>query len=613
MYTRRALLGSLMMAPAAPFLAAGPVVATDPRNVVNGSLIPRENYSDQPYVVITNDGNWLCVLTTGRGNEGHSGQHAISTISSDQGRTWSTPVDIEPADGPEASWVMPLKVPSGRVYVFYNYNKGNIRSVHSNSATYSKRVDTLGSYVFKFSDDNGRTWSPIRYEIPMRKMRIDRENEHHGEIMFFWGVGKPILTPKYAIFGFAKVGRWGDPGGMVESQGCLLRSDNIITERDPDRIRWTLLPDGDEGLHAPKGAVSDETNLVSLSDGSLYATYRTIDGYPCHAYSRDGGHTWTKPAYMTYSPGGRRVKHPRAANFVKKFSNGKYLYWFHNHGGDAAQVPAWTNFATGYYRNRNPAWVLGGVEKDGYIHWSQPEILLYDVDPAVRMSYPDFVEDKGRFFVTETQKELARVHEIDRGLLEAVWKQQENHSVETRDRAIDLRGDSLRSGATFQMPRLGTLADNHGFAIDFWLKLRELSTGQIILSTIDASGKGMQISISDRFTLKLTMNDGRQEWSWDSDPGTQSGTLRVTDWQHAAVIVDGGPKIVSFVIDGVFNDGGDVRQYGWARFPKDFGDVNGSPRAEVAKGLYGNLGALRVYTRYLRTSEAVGNFRAGRG
>ncbi len=612
MYTRRSLLGSLLIAPAVPLLTKASPVESDPRNVVNGFQIPRENYSDQPYVVITNDGNWLCVLTTGRGTEGKTGQHVISTISSDKGRTWSTPVDIEPADGPEASWVMPLKVPSGRVYVFYNYNKDNIRSVRSNSKTYSRRVDTMGAYVFKFSDDNGRTWSPGRYEIPMRKMRIDRENEHNGEIMFFWGVGKPILTPKYAIFGFAKVGRWGDPGGMVESQGCLLRSDNILTERDPNRIRWILLPDGDEGLRAPKGAVSDETNLVALSDGSLYATYRTIDGYPCHAYSRDGGHTWTKPAYMTYSPGGRRLKHPRAANFVKKFSNGKYLYWFHNHGGDAAQVPAWTNFATGYYRNRNPAWIVGGIEKNGYLYWSQPEILLYDVDPAVRMSYPDFIEDHGRFFVTETQKELARVHEIDKGLLEAVWNQAENRSVATRQRAVDLRGETLKPGATFSMPRLGNLAENEGFSIDFWLKLRELSVGQIILSTLDSSGKGIQISVSDQFTLKLTLNDGRQEWSWGSDPGTQTGTLRVGEWQHAAVIVDGGPKIVSFVIDGVFNDGGDVRQYGWGRFPKDLADVNGSAKAEVAKGLYGRLDALRVYTRYLLTSEAVRNFHARR-
>src|SRR5271156_4676369 len=61
----------------------------DRRNIVNGWQIPRENYSDQPYVVITKDGNWLCVLTTGVGNEGAPQQHIISTISSDKGKTWS--------------------------------------------------------------------------------------------------------------------------------------------------------------------------------------------------------------------------------------------------------------------------------------------------------------------------------------------------------------------------------------------------------------------------------------------------------------------------------------------------------------------------------------------
>ena len=296
---------------------------TDWRNVRNGSVIPDESYSDQPYVVVTNDGKWLCVMTTGKGVEGQQGQHIVSTISADQGRTWSPLVDIEPANGPEASWVMPLKVPSGRVYVFYTYNKANLRQVNSNSATIGRRVDTMGAYMFKYSDDNGLTWSKERFEIPMRKMRIDRENTHQGEVMFFWGVGKPIVTPKYAIFGFAKVGKWGDPGTMVESQGCFLRSENVLTERDASKIRWTLLPDGDEGLRAPKGPVSDEANLVALSDGSLYATYRTIDGYNCQAYSRDNGHTWTPPEYASYSPGGRRIKHPRAANFVRRFSNGQ--------------------------------------------------------------------------------------------------------------------------------------------------------------------------------------------------------------------------------------------------------------------------------------------------
>ena len=127
--TRRDCIASIAgLAPAlfAPLhsTAAGAAM-TDWRNIPNGWPIPRENYSDQPYLVITREGRWLCVLTTGKGVEGQAHQHIVSTISADRGKTWSDLVDIEPATGPEASWVMPLIVPSGRVYVFYTYNADN--------------------------------------------------------------------------------------------------------------------------------------------------------------------------------------------------------------------------------------------------------------------------------------------------------------------------------------------------------------------------------------------------------------------------------------------------------------------------------------------------------
>ncbi len=204
----------------------------DWRDIRNGSEIPRENYSDQPYVVVTKDGTWLCVLTTGVGVEGQGGQHIIATLSKDKGKTWSKPLDIEPANGPEASWVMPLLTPGGRVYVFYTYNADNLRfDTKSNSPNMAKRVDTLGKYAFKYSDDGGLTWSKERYYIPVRLFRIDRENAYEGKIVYFWGVGKPITTRHGAMFGFAKVGKWGDPGGMVTSQGCFMRSDNILLRK----------------------------------------------------------------------------------------------------------------------------------------------------------------------------------------------------------------------------------------------------------------------------------------------------------------------------------------------------------------------------------------------
>ena len=50
-------------------LAAGAGAAPDPRLLANGRIIPSEGYADQPYIVKTDDGAWLCVMTTGKGVE----------------------------------------------------------------------------------------------------------------------------------------------------------------------------------------------------------------------------------------------------------------------------------------------------------------------------------------------------------------------------------------------------------------------------------------------------------------------------------------------------------------------------------------------------------------
>jgi len=215
------------------------------------------------------------------------------------------------------------------------------------------------------------------------------------------------------------------------------------------------------------------------------------------------------------------------------------------------------------------------------MYWSQPEILLYDPDPKARISYPDFVEEKGRYFITETQKTIARVHEIDAGLLEGVWNQFDRKVVARNGLKLEWKGGT----PTVTMPRLPDLREGGGFSIDMWVKFRELSEGQTLLDTRISGGKGMALTTSDRFTLRLTLNDGKTPSAWDSDPGTHAGTLRTDEWQHIAVIVDGGPKIITFVIDGVLNDGGAARQYGWGRFDPALSDVNGATNVTRGAGV----------------------------
>ncbi len=548
----------------------------DPRAITSGHRIPTEGYADQPYIVRTDDGAWLCAVTTGKGQEGEPGQHVVTMRSTDQGRTWSEPVDVEPADGPEASYAVLLRVPYGRIYCFYNHNTDNVREVKREDRGVFKRVDSLGHYVFKFTDDGGRTWSPKRYDVPIRVFECDRKNAYQGSLRFFWNVGRPLIVGDDVLGTLHKVGAMG-AGFFAQSEGCFWRSDNILTERDPEQIRFVTLPDGDIGLRTPRGGgrIAEEQSTVALSDGSLYCVYRTVDGWPACAYSRDGGHTWTPPEYASYTPGGRRIKNPRAANFVWHCSNGKFLYWFHNHGGAAVhRSPQWNP-----YNDRNPAWLCAGVERDTpagkVIVWSQPEVLLYDENPATRISYPDLIEDDGQFFVTETQKTVARVHEIPTSLLEGLFGQFDNRRVAT---------DGL-------VPDMSQCA-HPNFSLDLWLQLDTITPGQALLE-----GANLSVATAPNSTLQLTL-DGL---TFDADRGViQPGKLH-----HVVITMDDGPRIVTFVVDGMLGDGGDDRQFGWQRFTNQ-------PHAPTgALNIAGAVKNLRLYNRPLRTSEAVGNFHAG--
>jgi hypothetical protein len=106
------------------------------------------------------------------------------------------------------------------------------------------------------------------------------------------------------------------------------------------------------------------------------------------------------------------------------------------------------------------------------------------------------------------------------------------------------------------------------------------------------------------------MNDSRSESRWDCDPGLlEAGRLH-----HVVVIVDGGPRIISFVVDGVLCDGGGARPFGWGRFSPYLDNVNGADVLRIAlAGIDGEIRSLRLYDRYLLTAEAIANFRAGGG
>ncbi len=552
----------------------------DWRNIRNGHTIPDQGYCDQPYIVITQDGNWLCTLTTGKGKEGDPGQHVVAAISEDQGKTWSELIDIEPETGPEASWAVPFITPYGRIYAFYDYNGDRITG---------RRADMLGWYVYKYSDDNGRTWSD-RYRLPVRRTACDKDNGLPGDTQIFWGIDKPMAHDGIMYFAFTKLGRY----MLEEGEGWLFKSDNILTERDPQKLNWTMLPEGQHGIRNPEfGSVQEEHNIIALSDGTLYCMYRTTTGHPCHSYSFDGGHTWTEPEHAAYTPKGRKFKHNRACPMIWRAENGKYLFWFNNFGGKT-------------YQKRNPVWISGGIEKNGRIHWSQPEILLYDpAGTEVRISYPDLIEQNGKYWISETQKEVARVHAIDSTLFEGLWNQGQANTVTKNGLILEEQADEITS-SSINMPQLPSLSEGNGFSLEFWAEFDSTEAGQILFDSTDKNEKGIRIHTTDTQSLEIMLNDGSETFRWQSDPQT----IKPNQWQHFVFILDGGPNVLSIVADGALCDGGEVRERGWGRLPETLNDANGADKAYLAPRMEGSIQLIRVYNRYLRTSEAISHYHA---
>ncbi|MGM0530765.1 MAG: sialidase family protein [Bacteroidota bacterium] len=562
------------------------------RNAAKGNEIFSSGYADQPYVEVLDDGTWFCVFTTGKEAEGSSGQHIVYTLSEDQGKSWTKPKPIEPASGPVASWIMPYKTNYGRIYIFYIYNGDRIETLNGEPI----RNDMLGWYCYRYTDNKGKTWSG-RHRLPVRKTHVDSINDWNGEVQIMWGIGKPIDMNEGMMFAFTKIGKY----MLSRSEGWFFKCSNIDAEQEPEKLNWKLLPEGNHGLRNPKfGPVQAEQNIVQMNNGDIYCMYRTITGHPINAYSRDGGKSWTEPEIPEFHTG-NKIKNPRACPRIWKCKNGKYLFWHHNNG--------WWN-----YQHRNPAWISGGIEKNGRIIWTQPEILLYEKDPDVRMSYPDLIEQNDKYWITETNKETARTHKIDPEFFNLLWNQFDIQTVTREGLVFECSEQKLKEQNSFPLPDLPKLKGPGGITLDMRFTLQDLAPGQALLDSRDSSGQGMLIETGRFGAIELTLSNGEVSSSWSSD----RGLIKAFGTQQVTAIMHSGPRIITFVVNGIVCDGRNYRAFGWARYDKSITDINGGPlqtgNLKSGQGRpKGKLKHIRIYNNNLMHTEAIGNHRALRG
>jgi hypothetical protein len=512
--------------------------------------------------------------------------------------------------------------------VIYVENSDNVTTLNGE---YAGRQDIIGHFWLRRSLDGGQTWGSTteRWEIPVRETKIDRENSWNGKTRIMWAVDKGFVSPSHGAFlAFAKVGTY-----VVDAptSAWLLNSPNLATADDPADIEWRLFPEGEDGIHnwqslAP--GISEEGHVVPMKNGSLYYVFRTDVGVLGARVSDDGGKTFHDPdpeqrGAAQYAPAGTKViKNPRGPITPRAVGalggSTEYLLLFYNNGGAG-------------FDNRNPYWIVPGWEMNGTILWGQPEVGLYSVDVADRIGYSDFIVDTGEkaVYISETEKVHCRMHRVGEELLHGLLHQRDYHSnaveglaaapigpVDVGSSTKALVNSSLDGGFAITMQLTGPLKEGKSIMLSTLETTPSTTDGGIIQTGIRLA-KGI---VQEAITLDvghLGGHDGHLNIPFrfflDAECAAVLSSPAGGGGHFFAVSVDARSRVITAMVDGGLCDGGKHKAQGWVVMPRGVDDpmihVNGADSVTVGPATAGITG-VRLYSRYLRTTEMLGNYRA---
>jgi len=350
---------------------------------------------------------------------------------------------------------------------------------------------------------------------------------------------------------------------------------------------------------------------VGDSTQRLFVVFRTDHGKLGAAYTDDGGQSFEPSIWLAYSPTAQpphHLKNPLGTCKAYQFANGNYLMLFYNNA-HTTHSDRWTYWLTG-------GRAVPGADGKMYIEWSQPEVAYYNPNHEENgPAYPDFVEmSDGRIHLIEAQKVNPRFHTLNASLPTMLWSQHTMRAVPKVGLVLDAPCSGVQT-LPWREPGLGA-----SFALAAWVAFPSAGHEVVAVdSTGGGDGQGLRLSLNaTAVELRLTDGSGRSRRDGRACSSAASCAPVVTSddvcaaavgdgkLHHIAAIVDGASGIASLVVDGTLCDGGSVSVQGWSYLDPALGSV-------PAKGLRVGEGVRRVrlYDRYLRTSEAIGAWRAG--
>ena len=341
---------------------------------------------DHVLVDVTPGGDLLAVWTYGAKADA-SDQTVRYARSEDGGRTWSEPGEFDPPGpkyGQVACFGFPVTSRAGRIYVFYN------------KATAAGTAYTTCFLRCSYSDDDGRTWTPGKVDIPYRRTLLSHPDPSVGADSIVWQ--KPIRDARDRLLvGFTE---WSSPAaerplvvrkpdGTVnifnsECRCQFMRFDNIDEGPEPRDVRITWLPDSEELISAPITADPDapadlsfcqEPAVALLPDDHLFTVMRTRNGQIWYTVSDDHGHSWRPTEMLRFKDGGAPMENPVSPAPLYRLQDGRYLQLLQNHDGWGYGAKGPTDSTT----TRRPQFIALGEYRPGAhqpIWFSDPKLLF---------------------------------------------------------------------------------------------------------------------------------------------------------------------------------------------------------------------------------------------
>ena len=198
--------------------------------------------------------------------DGRAGIYAC--CSEDRGKTWSEPAQL--LSGPDARFSAPggewVGIPS-----FLRRSNGQLMMAYVWSAG---RPDPFGHSYYRFSDDEGETWSDPKVLTPGSEHICQMHNDKLLRLS-----GGRILAPAELR---VDTGLDNDHRGFVSTAWYS----------DDDGHTWHRSDNDVDMLE--EGVESQEPHLVELKDGRVLMLFRTYSGYVGRADSGDHGQTWSR-------------------------------------------------------------------------------------------------------------------------------------------------------------------------------------------------------------------------------------------------------------------------------------------------------------------------------